>query len=126
MDKTRLRTHLEVKGDRLLVRPEGRLDESTRALFQQALGAAMNPELPLLVDLSRVSYLDSHGARALLEAATRHSHEELELVGNAAIVARVLSLVSDSGYSWYEVKAPSRRPDAPSPLLDLRPSAAAA
>lgn len=121
MEQTRLRVHLEVRGDRLLVRPEGRLNEATRAIFQQALGAAMNVERRVRVDLTRVTYVDHHGACALLDMANRHPYQEMELEGDTSVVTQVLNLIRADSPCSLEVSESPRRSDPKATLVqDLR------
>lgn len=126
MEQMRLRTHLEVKEDRLLVRPEGRLDEATRAIFQQVLGAAMNVERRVRVDLSRVTYLDRHGVQALLDTASRYPQQQLELSGDSVLVGQLLSLLPAGEASWLRLPDSARMAEPKTGSRELTSLAAAA
>lgn len=87
---------MELKQDTLLVRLQGELDLSVADVFRKSLedGLDKNHVKHLVVNLSRVSFIDSSGLGVILGRYKRLSHQggRVSLVGAQPQVRRVLSL----------------------------------
>lgn len=81
----------------LVVRVEGELDLATAPRLIDALGEARAREsaVPLVLDLERVTFMDSTGVRSLLEVERmrRDTGRPVALLSPSAAVTRVLDLV---------------------------------
>ncbi|MCU1449834.1 MAG: anti-sigma factor antagonist [Acidimicrobiales bacterium] len=80
------RTAASVVGGRMVVSVQGELDIATAPKLYDALDRAqahLHPSLfktPLVVDMSRVTFVDASGLRALVAAATRGHREGRDIV----------------------------------------------
>jgi len=87
---------MELKQDTLLVRLQGELDLSVADTIRKSLedGLDKNHVRHLVVNLSRVSFIDSSGLGVILGRYKRLSHQGglVSLVGAQPQVRRVLSL----------------------------------
>jgi anti-anti-sigma factor len=81
----------EVRPEAVTVHAEGEIDLDTCGRFRDAIVAA-GLEAPVLLDLSAVTFLDSSGIRALLEARRAVSPAPVVLVAPSPPVMRVLTL----------------------------------
>lgn len=72
----------------------GRIDLSTSPGFRRQILKAVKGNRPLLIDLSRVSYIDSSGVACLVEAyqAARGKALRFGLVGITASIMNILKL----------------------------------
>lgn len=80
--------------DRVTVQIIGEVDLACVDLLAQALGAALSTGCPVVADCSKITFLDSTGLRALLEARdlAHKSHAGFRLSSVSAAVQRVLEL----------------------------------
>jgi anti-sigma B factor antagonist len=90
-----IRQERDTPGGIELVAPQGEIDISNVEVLDQVLGEVI-AEQPgrVLVDLSRVGYIDSAGISSLLRAGQRLSQKggELSLVGGNPFVLRLIRL----------------------------------
>lgn len=88
---------IEVRQGRVLAGLAGEFDLNSEADLAHRLGQAMveHPGLEVEVDMSRVSFLDSSGIRALLQAHGMATERGcvLRLVGTHGTVREVLEIV---------------------------------
>lgn len=72
---------IERRGEACVVRLNGELDLSEAARLSQALAAAeADSPTPLVLDLRRLTFIDSSGLRAILEADIRARRDARRLV----------------------------------------------
>lgn len=86
--------------ERLVLRVRGEVDASTAPFFATGLSRAAGAGNPrLVVDLTRMEFIDVKGFAALLNAhrKVRDAHGEMSVVCRAGQVRRVLSLLDTSG-----------------------------
>ena len=84
MGMERLAVEFERRGGGdVVLRVSGRLDQSTAALLEGVLFALRGDPSPIVVDLSDVDHIDSHGLDVLLgaEADARHRKASVEVTG---------------------------------------------
>lgn len=78
---------------------DGRIDASTVGEFEvQALGAANEITIPLIVNFSKVEYMSSAGLRAILKLAKQCQLKKLKLVC-CAMQTSVFEVFRISGFS---------------------------
>ncbi len=88
----------ETRGERLVGRPHGRVDESNWLAFSQALVAAIATAqaeaLSFVVDLSGVDYMSSRGLRALSTAlaAAKEAGVEMALAAPGRAMQQILAI----------------------------------
>jgi len=90
-----LRGGLEQEATCLLFRFTGQLDAYSDKQFLEFVSAGLaNSPLPVVLDLSRIDFLDSSGLGALVQLARQceQSHHDFLVVGNAR-VAQTVKLV---------------------------------
>jgi anti-sigma B factor antagonist len=89
----RLAVALTYEGDGAHLALTGELDLACVPRFEALLGSAFVMADHCLIDLARLTFVDSSGIRALLRARRRaaESGATLEIVGATATVARVLT-----------------------------------
>ena len=70
-------------GSRVLLRVSGRLERATSALLEGVLHALRREPAAIVVDLSDVDHIDSHGLEVLLqaEADARRRNASVEVTG---------------------------------------------
>jgi anti-anti-sigma factor len=70
-------------GGNVLLRVSGRLEHGTAALLAGVLHSLRNDPTPVVVDLSDVDHIDSHGLDVLLEAEAdaRRRKASVEVIG---------------------------------------------
>jgi anti-sigma B factor antagonist len=84
---------------------EGELDMSTAEDLSKVLNENGAAEGPLVLDFSGVSFMDSSGLRALLEAAQNRSGDgRLVILHPASQVLRVLDISIPGGTPGLEVR----------------------
>lgn len=101
-------------GGAVLVEAGGVLDDASSSQFAELVRAELaGTSRGLVLDLSRLTFLDTHGVVVLTEAAHRARVRgvELVLVSGNRVVDRVLSLLELDG--WFH------RSDAPTALDEL-------
>ncbi len=84
MGPERLAVELErIGGTRVSLRVSGRLERGTSALLEGVLRALRGDSSEIVVDLSDVDHIDSHGLDVLLEAEAdaRRRRASVEVVG---------------------------------------------
>jgi anti-anti-sigma factor len=81
-------------GSLVVVRPEGRIDNSNSREFQEHLLAAMHAEpVDVVVDFSAVDYISSAGLRALMTAAREKGKDQrLMAVGLNPVVQEIFTI----------------------------------
>jgi len=92
---------VETREDMVIVRAAGEIDIATAGQLRDGCFAAVtNDSLGLVLDLSRVSFLDSSGVRALFVIAERldeHRQHLALVVPDTSHVRRVLGIVNIEG-----------------------------
>lgn len=78
-------------GTTLLVMPDGELDVHTAPSLARALERCTSAHKVLIVDVSRISFIDSTGLKTLV-AARERVRERLLLAGENAALDRLLEL----------------------------------
>ncbi len=80
--------------DGTLVTAAGELDAAAAPVFRGALAEAVSGTRPVLVDLSRVTFLDACALRVLVEAAmsARDKGRNIVLVDPAPVTVRLLEI----------------------------------
>jgi anti-anti-sigma factor len=84
MVSERLAVQFERKdGGSIVLRLSGRLEQGTAALLEGVLHALRGDPAPIVVDLSAVEHIDSHGLDVLLEAEAdaRRRKASVEVTG---------------------------------------------
>jgi anti-anti-sigma factor len=106
-------------GNIIVIRPAGRLDNTTSAEFQTRLLQETTAGRDLIVDLATVEYISSGGLRALINAAKQKpANCRLGVTGLHAIVREVFyiahceELIPTFG-SLDEARGAWRKPDQP-------------
>jgi anti-anti-sigma factor len=82
-------------GDTLLVQPQGEVDLATVPELAAALGRCSNTHRLVICDLSEVTFMDSTGLRALVDARRREP-ERFVLGATSPQVQRLLDLTGTS------------------------------
>jgi anti-sigma B factor antagonist len=86
-------------------RLDGELDMATAEDLSQLLRDAASNEGPVVLDFSGVSFMDSSGLRALLEAAGKTDEDRSVIILNpTAQVRRVLEISIPGGTPGLEVR----------------------
>jgi anti-sigma B factor antagonist len=85
------------RDDGMLVRVEGELDVATAPVLQEALIQVEASDAPVIaIDLTGVSFIDSTGLRALLEAHVRDTEradgERLQITGGSEQAHKLFKL----------------------------------
>lgn len=85
---------IEEKEEMLVIRLNGEIDLEKAPLLREALLEALDRGYPLLVEMSKVVYIDSSGIASLVEALqnARKKNLELTLISPSPRVRRVLEL----------------------------------
>ena len=95
-------------GDTLLVQPQGEVDVATAPQLSAALRRCTNGHRLVICDLSEVTFMDSTGLRALVDArrreperfvlgATSHQVQRLlELTGTSSLFKRIDAVAQDA------------------------------
>ena len=85
---------------------EGELDIATQAALSDALDEALRTASPVLLDVSKLTFMDSSGLHCLLRA-TRNANGQpkVVLVRPSVAVMRVLEIVIPGGAPGLEVRA---------------------
>jgi anti-anti-sigma factor len=78
MDRLRVEFEGE-EGGRVRLRVSGRLERAAAAVLDGVLRALSDDPRPMIVDLTDVDHIDSHGLEALLDARARSA--SVEVVG---------------------------------------------
>jgi len=89
--------HIDENQDRLAVRVAGELDIATAPALESALLHALDSEAASIVlDLERVSFIDSMGLRVLVWAAreSREDGDRLRIDGRSGAVRRMIEITS--------------------------------
>lgn len=85
---------------------EGELDLATAEDLGAVLGTARSDGRPLVLDFSKVSFMDSSGLRALLAAVrSRAGQGPLVILNPTAPVRRVFDITLPDGVPGLEVRA---------------------
>ena len=89
-----LRGNLDVKTNILVFTFKGQLDAFSEKQFKTFVTSNLNDELPLIIDLSKIDFLDSSGLGALVQTAKECKKLKLDfsIVGNSR-VAQTIKLV---------------------------------
>jgi anti-sigma B factor antagonist len=88
--------HVSISGDIGTLRPAGEIELSTADAFREAIEALERLVPAVRVDLSRVSFMDSTGLTALLEARRRAAEtpgRSLKVVRPSPFVRRFFAVV---------------------------------
>jgi len=83
-------------GVTLLVMPDGELDVHTAPALSRAFERWTSAHKVLIVDVSRISFIDSTGLKTLVTARD-HVRERLLLAGENPILDRLLELTGTAG-----------------------------
>jgi anti-anti-sigma factor len=83
-------------GTTLLVMPDGELDVHTAPALSRALERCTSAHKVLIVDVSRISFIDSTGLKTLVTARDR-VRERLLLAGSNPVLDRLLELTGTAG-----------------------------
>jgi stage II sporulation protein AA (anti-sigma F factor antagonist) len=107
------RLKITVEGDHALrvIRPEGELDIATVVALAPVVERECSSQADLIVDLSRLSFLDCTGLRTLLyaRALADRNGSRLRLVPGPASVRRIFHLAGlDSGFDFVPPSATRR------------------
>jgi anti-sigma B factor antagonist len=78
-------------GTTLLVMPDGELDVHTAPKLARALGGCTSAHKVLIVDVTRISFIDSTGLKTLVSARER-ARDRLLLAGTNPVLDRLLEL----------------------------------
>jgi anti-anti-sigma factor len=89
-------------------RLKGELDMATAGDLSALLKTAADRLDPMVLDLSEVSFMDSSGLRALLEAAGLPTGAPVVILDPSPQVRRVLDISIPGGTPGLEVRPPSR------------------
>ena len=95
-------------------RLEGELDIATADGLQEVLHAAAYGDDPVVLDFSRVQFMDSSGLRALLQWASSDDCGPVVIKDPSPQVSRLLEITIPDGAPGLRVR-PTRDPEAPSP-----------
>jgi len=81
-------------GENIVMRISGEADLACAEDLAKAIGAALAGGEPLIVDCSRITFMDSTGLKVLIEASqlARQSHIGFQLAAVSEPVSRVLEL----------------------------------
>jgi anti-sigma B factor antagonist len=89
-------------------RLKGELDMATAGDLSKVLRGASERADPMVLDLSEVSFMDSSGLRALLEAAgLLEEHRPIVLLDPSPQVRNLLDISIPGGIPGLEVRPPS-------------------
>jgi anti-anti-sigma factor len=88
-------------------RLKGELDMATAEDLSELLKTAAAKDDPIVLDLSEVSFMDSSGLRALLEAAGLPTGGPVVIQDPSPQVRRVLDISIPGGTPGLEVRPPS-------------------
>jgi anti-anti-sigma factor len=89
--------HLERDGDRLVIALAGELDmHSAERVAEELHGAEATDASRIVLDLSRLEFMDSSGLRVIVnaDARSRRNGDRLELIRGPAAVQRVFELTA--------------------------------
>jgi len=106
----------------VIVAVEGEVDLSAAPLFEESLAIAGATDAPaIIVDVDRVSFMDSAGVHVLLQFAVSDTNRDrLSLTPGSPQVRRLLDITGVRGYlSFLRVPAPVCNGDEP-PAARLR------
>lgn len=89
-----------MQGDVVIVAVHGDVDMATASELSATITRQFGPEVPVVLDCSQISFLDSMGLSALVEADRRAKAvgARLLLSGPSAPVRRVMELSGTEGY----------------------------
>lgn len=94
-----MQVNIQNQGNYVELQVSGRIDASTVGEFEvQALGAAQDSTLPLLVNFAQVEYMSSAGLRAILKLAKLCQSKKLKLACYA-MQTSVFEVFRISGFS---------------------------
>jgi anti-anti-sigma factor len=81
---------------RVFVQMEGRFDFATRKIFKDAMDEAIKEEMPIVLDLARVSFVDSSALGLLVISHQNLKHKKIpfSLVNPQTYVRQVLDLAN--------------------------------
>ena len=90
--RTFLHCWTEVVPEGAVLRAEGEVDIATAPLFANAIAAAFRKDARVIVDLSRLQYIDGSGVH-VLESAARTNGGRFVVVGSRPSVRRVFQIL---------------------------------